>query len=103
LTLSAHEHQLSPHRLDAFRWETELLGAGASVIQNTALAGEIANPNAVLSLARRNVRHDVHPADEELQQLMIEPVERSSQLQKRAFVWILVGHALVLHRRGASA
>ena len=53
-------------------------------------------------LLGRDVGHEVHPPDEEIQQLVVERIERSPQLQERAFVWILVGHGLVLHRRGAS-
>ena len=103
LTLPAHQHQLPPHRFDALGRKAELLGAGAAIVENPSLPGEVTNPNPVRSLARGDVRHDVHPPDQQLQQLVVEGIERASQLQKRAFVWILVGHGLVLHRRRASA
>ena len=50
-----------------------------------------------------DIGDDVHPADEKVQKLVVEVVERSPQLEKRSFVWILVGHECVLHRGEASA
>jgi hypothetical protein len=103
LPLAAHQHQLPPYRFDAPRREAELRGAGTPVIQNAAFSLEVTNPNPMLSLARSDVRHDLHPLDQEIQELVVESVKRSPQLGKRSFVWILAGHELVLHRRGASA
>ncbi len=103
LALPAHQHQLTPDRFDAPGRKTELLGAGTAILENTAFPSEVSNPNAMRSLPNRNLRHDVHPADQQLQELMVEGVERASELQKGPFVWILVGHGLVLHRTWASA
>ena len=59
---------------------TRLLGASAAVMENPLLTGQIADSHAVRALARSNVRHDVHPPDQQLQQLVIQGIERSAQL-----------------------
>jgi len=67
---------LSPYGLDAPGRKPELVGASATVIQDAAFSLQIANANPVLSLAHGDLPYDLHPPDEELQELVVELVER---------------------------